>query len=96
MNKPVILAILDGVGIREEEKGNAFKIAKTPFIDSLTRDYACSKLDASGEAVGLLPGIMGNSEVGHINIGAGKIVYQPSMFINNEINNVIIRTSIRL
>lgn len=87
MNKPVVLAILDGVGIREEEKGNAFKIAKTPFIDSLTRDYACSKLDASGEAVGLLPGIMGNSEVGHMNIGAGKIVYQPSMFINNEINN---------
>lgn len=87
MNKPIVLAILDGVGIREEEKGNAFKLAKTPFLDSIIKDFPNSKLDASGEEVGLLKGIMGNSEVGHMNIGAGKIVYQPSTFINKEINN---------
>ena len=83
----VILCILDGVGLREEIHGNAFKKANTPFIDSLFRKYPNSKLNASEEHVGLLKGIMGNSEVGHMNIGAGKVVYQPSQFINEEIKN---------
>lgn len=85
MKKPIVLAILDGVGLRDEIHGNAFKQANTPFIDSLFTKYPNSRLDASGEAVGLLSGIMGNSEVGHMNIGAGKIVYQPSRQINKEI-----------
>lgn len=85
MKKPIVLAILDGVGLRDEIHGNAFKQANTPFIDSLFTKYPNSRLDASGEAVGLLAGIMGNSEVGHMNIGAGKIVYQPSRQINKEI-----------
>lgn len=86
MKKPLMLCILDGVGLRDEIHGNAFKMAKTPFIDSLFK-YPNSKLDASGFAVGLQEGTMGNSEVGHTNIGAGKIVYQPSVFINEEIKN---------
>lgn len=85
--KPVVLCILDGIGLRKETHGNAFKLAKTPFLDSLWKTFPHSELDASGEYVGLPAGAMGNSEVGHMNIGAGKIVYQPSQFINEEINN---------
>ena len=85
--KPVVLCILDGVGLREESYGNAFSSAKTPFLDYLFENFPWSKLEASSEAVGLPKGTMGNSEVGHMNIGAGKIVYQPSQFINEEIKN---------
>ena len=85
--KPVVLCILDGIGLREEVDGNAFKMAKTPFLDYLWNNFPHSRLDASGTAVGLPFGTMGNSEVGHMNIGAGKIVYQPSQFINEEIKN---------
>ena len=85
--KPVVLCILDGVGLTDELYGNAFSIAKTPFLDSLFEKYPWSKLEASSEAVGLPKDTMGNSEVGHMNIGAGKIVYQPSQFINEEIKN---------
>ncbi len=84
--KPVILCILDGVGINEKEKGNAYKIANTPFLDELFSKYSHSKLEASGELVGLPPLQMGNSEVGHSNIGAGRIVYQPIERINNDLN----------
>lgn len=87
MKKTLLLCILDGVGLREEKQGNAFKQANTPFIDSLFNKYPNCKLDASGKAVGLPENTMGNSEVGHMNIGAGKIVYQPSQFINEEIIN---------
>ena len=85
--KPIVLAILDGFGYREEEKGNAIKQANTPNFDYLWKTFPHSLLDASGEAVGLPKGQMGNSEVGHLNIGAGRIVYQPLMLINNKIKD---------
>lgn len=85
--KPVLLTILDGFGLREEENGNAIKLAKTPNLDKLLTIYPHSKLVASGEEVGLPKGQMGNSEVGHLNIGAGRIVYQPLEMINNSIKD---------
>ncbi|MEG2251087.1 MAG: 2,3-bisphosphoglycerate-independent phosphoglycerate mutase, partial [Bacilli bacterium] len=85
--KPIVLCILDGVGIREETKGNAFKQAKKPNFDYLWENYPHSLLEASGELVGLPIGQMGNSEVGHLNIGAGRIVYQPLQLINEKIKN---------
>ena len=87
MKKPVVLCILDGVGLSDSDYGNALHQADTKFLDSLWKKYPHSKLDASGEAVGLPAGTMGNSEVGHMNIGAGKIVYQPSQFINAYIKD---------
>lgn len=75
MNK-VLLIILDGWGYSEKIEGNAIRQADTPNMDRFCRQYPWSLLDASGEAVGLPPGQMGNSEVGHINLGAGRIVCQ--------------------
>lgn len=75
--KKIILAILDGMGLREETYGNAVKNAKTKALDKLIKEFPHSKLDASGEAVGLPKGQMGNSEVGHITIGTGRIIDQP-------------------
>ena len=83
--KPIILCILDGVGIRNEKKGNSLSLAKTPTIDYLLEKYPNSLLNASGTFVGLPEGQMGNSEVGHLNIGAGRIVYQPLQFITKNI-----------
>jgi 2,3-bisphosphoglycerate-independent phosphoglycerate mutase len=74
--KPVMLMILDGWGIREKAHGNAVALASTPNYDRWLRTMERSILDASGEAVGLVPDQMGNSEVGHLNLGAGRIVYQ--------------------
>ena len=85
--KPVVLAILDGFGYREEEKGNAIKSSNIPNFDYLWNTYPHSLLDASGESVGLPKGQMGNSEVGHLNIGAGRIVYQPLALINKSIKD---------
>ncbi len=85
--KPVLLAILDGFGIREEKSGNAVKLAKKPNFDFLWEHYPHSTLDASGEPVGLPKGQMGNSEVGHMNIGAGRLVYQPQELINSKIKD---------
>ena len=85
--KRTILTILDGVGIREEVKGNAFKMANTPNFDYLWKEYPHSLLEASGKLVGLPEGQMGNSEVGHLNIGAGRIVNQPLQLINNFVEN---------
>lgn len=76
MKKPIVLMILDGYGYREEEYGNAIKAANTPVMDKLLKEYPHTLLGASGEDVGLPDGQMGNSEVGHTNIGAGRIVYQ--------------------
>lgn len=67
--KPVMLIILDGFGIGKEYAGNAVKLAKTPNIDRLFLECPSTSLVASGEDVGLPPGQMGNSEVGHLNIG---------------------------
>lgn len=85
--KKVLLCILDGVGVSDKLEGNAFLNAKTPFIDKLLSSYPHSLLDASGELVGLPKGQMGNSEVGHTNIGAGRIVYQPLGLINAKIKD---------
>lgn len=74
--KKILLIILDGWGWRKEKKGNAIRKADTPNIDRFYEDYPWSLLDASGEEVGLPPGQMGNSEVGHLNLGAGRIVHQ--------------------
>lgn len=80
--KPVALIILDGWGIREMEHGNAVAQARTPNYHSWLRTRERAILDASGEAVGLPDGQMGNSEVGHLNLGAGRIVYQDLTRIN--------------
>ena len=85
--KPVVLCIMDGVGYRKEHHGNALLEAKTPTLDLLWNKYPHSLLEASGEQVGLPSGQMGNSEVGHSNIGAGRVVYQPLEIINNSIKD---------
>ena len=74
--KPVILVILDGWGIAPASKSNAISQAKTPVIDSLVTSYPAMTLQASGQTVGLPWGERGNSEVGHLSLGSGKIVYQ--------------------
>jgi 2,3-bisphosphoglycerate-independent phosphoglycerate mutase len=85
MDKKVILIILDGWGIATNPAVSAIDKAKTPFVDSLYKKYPHSKLEASGLAVGLPPGQMGNSEVGHMNIGAGRVVYQDLVRINKAV-----------
>ena len=80
-----MLLILDGWGIREEVPGNAIKLAHPSYYDSLLANYPNIALDASGEAVGLPDGQMGNSEVGHLNMGAGRVVYQEITRINKSI-----------
>jgi len=75
-HRPVVLMILDGWGIGRDEPGNAVLAAQTPVMDALWRDYPHATLLTSGDAVGLPAGQMGNSEVGHLNLGAGFIVYQ--------------------
>lgn len=85
MNKKVILMILDGWGLATNPAVSAIDKAKTPFIDSLYLKYPHAKLDASGLSVGLPQGQMGNSEVGHMNIGAGRVVYQDLVKINKAV-----------
>lgn len=85
MDKKVILIILDGWGLGTNPEVSAIAKAKTPFMDSLWSKYSHSKLEASGLAVGLPAGQMGNSEVGHTNIGAGRIVYQDLVRINKAV-----------
>ncbi len=85
--KPLLLIIMDGWGFREEREGNAILLAGTPNLDALKANYPFTLLRASGEAVGLPEGQMGNSEVGHLNIGAGRIVYQDLTRINLAIKD---------
>lgn len=85
--KPIVLAILDGFGYRKESEGNAIKLANTPNIDTFMKTFPTSLLDASSHYVGLPDGQMGNSEVGHLNIGSGRIVYQPLVLINKKIES---------
>src|SRR6476660_8568751 len=93
MAAPVMLIIRDGWGInpggsgKRKENGDATLLASTPFHDKLYRDYPCSRLSASGVDVGLPKGQMGNSEVGHLNLGAGRIVYQDLTRINKAIED---------
>ncbi|APD07871.1 phosphoglycerate mutase (2,3-diphosphoglycerate-independent) [Flavobacteriaceae bacterium UJ101] len=87
MNKKVLLMILDGWGFAKDKKVSAVDLANTPFIDSLYTQYPNSQLEASGLQVGLPEGQMGNSEVGHMNLGAGRIVYQNLVKIGMALEN---------
>ena len=82
---PVMIIILDGFGIGKDYEGNAVLHAKTPNIDRLMKEYPNSRLKASGLSVGLPDGQMGNSEVGHLNIGAGRVIYQDLTKISKSI-----------
>ncbi len=85
--KPVMLVIMDGWGWREQVEGNAVRLANTPNLDRYGQEYPFTLITASGEAVGLPAGQMGNSEVGHLNLGAGRIVYQDLTRINLAIKD---------
>jgi 2,3-bisphosphoglycerate-independent phosphoglycerate mutase len=76
MKTPTTLIIMDGFGLRDEAEGNAIRAAKTPVLDKLFAENAHTALSASGLDVGLPDGQMGNSEVGHTNIGGGRVVFQ--------------------
>ncbi len=84
-NKKAVLLILDGWGYGRHDMSDAVSVAETPFFDHLLKTYPNSRLEASGEAVGLPPGQMGNSEVGHMNLGAGRVVYQDLGRINKAV-----------
>ena len=85
--KPLVLIILDGWGYRAETKANAIALARKPTYDRLLRDYPNTLIQTSGHYVGLPDGQMGNSEVGHLNIGAGRIVHMDSTRIELMIQN---------
>ncbi len=87
MSRPPVAALIifDGWGIRHERASNAIAMARTPTMDRLLARQAHTELEASGEAVGLPPGVMGNSEVGHLTIGAGRVIYQDLMRITKAI-----------
>ena len=87
MKKPVVLCIMDGFGIREVNDGNAIYSAKTPNLDKLFAENPFTTIGASGLDVGLPDGQMGNSEVGHTNIGAGRVVYQMLVKISKDIKD---------
>ena len=82
-NKKALLIILDGWGIGDQGKGDVIAQSPTPYMDYLKASFPYSELQASGEYVGLPDGQMGNSETGHLNIGAGRIVYQDLVKINH-------------
>lgn len=87
MKTPTILIIMDGFGLRGSDMGNAVHAAKTPVLDKLFAENPCSRLSASGLDVGLPAGQMGNSEVGHTNIGAGRVVFQDLPKITKAIDD---------
>ena len=87
MNKKVLLMILDGWGKGTDSSVSAIDKANTPFIDSLYKDYPNSELSASGKDVGLPDGQMGNSEVGHMNLGAGRVIFQDLVRLNKEMES---------
>ena len=87
MTKPLVLCILDGCGIREEKDGNAFANANKPTLDMLMNKYPNSILEASGPSVGLPVGQMGTSEVGHMNLGSGRVALQPLEAITSSIED---------
>jgi len=89
--KPLALIIMDGLGLSNEKKGNAASTADTPYLDELFKEYPNTTLGASGEYVGLPDGQMGNSEVGHLNLGAGRIVYQDYTRINKAVEEETLR-----
>jgi 2,3-bisphosphoglycerate-independent phosphoglycerate mutase len=85
--EPVVLVILDGWGISEEKPGNAVKLARTKNLTCLQSAFPATTLETSGEAVGLMAGQMGDSNVGHLNIGAGRVVYQDLLRISRAVSN---------
>ena len=85
--KPLLLCILDGVGIKSKKNGNALNVAKMPNYDYFFKNFPNSKLSASGEAVGLPKGQMGNSEVGHVNIGTGRKISHPLNVISKALKD---------
>ena len=87
MKKPVVLTIMDGFGYTPNEIGNAISLAGTPRLDEIAKKYKHTLIQASGLDVGLPNGQMGNSEVGHTNIGAGRIVYQDLTRITKSIED---------
>ena len=87
MKKPLVLCIMDGFGINEAEYGNAIKAAKTPNLTKLFAENPFTTIGASGLDVGLPDGQMGNSEGGHTNIGAGRVVYQMLVRISKSIKD---------
>ena len=87
MPTPLVLIVLDGWGLRPQRENNAVEIARTPVYHELLSRYPSAQLIASGEAVGLPAGQMGNSEVGHMNMGAGRIVYQDLTRIDKSIRD---------
>ena len=98
--KPVVLMVLDGYGLNDRTEGNAIALANTPVMDKLMKECPFVKGQASGLAVGLPDGQMGNSEVGHMNIGAGRIIYQDLTRITKAIEDgdffeIIVRKMIR-
>ncbi|MCZ7647760.1 MAG: 2,3-bisphosphoglycerate-independent phosphoglycerate mutase [Planctomycetota bacterium] len=84
---PVMLVVMDGWGLQERTEYNAVKLAKTPNVSRLCREYPYTTLKTSGTDVGLPKGTMGNSEVGHLNIGGGRVVWQDLMMITNAVAN---------
>ena len=87
MKKPYAIIIMDGYGINPEKKGNAIALEGSPNVKKYAAEYPSSQLGASGMSVGLPEGQMGNSEVGHLNMGAGRIVYQELTKITKEIRD---------
>ena len=87
MKKPLVLCILDGFGRNDSEYGNAIKAAATPNLTKLFAENPTTYIGASGMDVGLPDGQMGNSEVGHTNIGAGRVVYQELTRITKSISD---------
>src|ERR1043166_4162176 len=87
MNRPLVLIILDGWGYAPPSNANAISLARKPTYDQLLRDYPNTLIHTSGRYVGLPTGQMGNSEVGHLNIGAGRVVYMDITKIDLMIEN---------
>lgn len=87
MKKPVVLIIMDGYGLSKNKIANAIALARKPNLDTYFKEFPNTSLKTDGESVGLLKGQMGNSEVGHLNIGAGRVVYQDSSRISNSIKD---------
>ena len=85
--KPILLLILDGWGLGRDPANSAIELAETPTWHKLWKDWPCTQLVTNGPAVGLIEGQMGNSEVGHLNLGAGRIVYQDLLFIRRMIDS---------
>lgn len=93
MKKPTVLIIMDGMAKGEINSGNAYELAKKPHLDLLFQEFPNTLIEASGEAVGLPEGQMGNSEVGHLNLGAGRVVYQSLTRVNVAIKDGSFKTN---